>query len=79
MKTVIQYTFEKVPLTVTRTGKCTVCGKRAQRAATFYQTINPYNKDKDGNPKSYGVIYRELRVKADAWRKTPLMHARCAP
>lgn len=77
MKTIIQYTFERVPLTVSKVGKCTVCGERVKRATTFYQTINPYNKDEFGRPKSYAIIYRELRVKADAWRKIPPVHARC--
>jgi hypothetical protein len=79
VRTVIQYTFERVPLTVSKTGKCPECGERVKRATTFYQTINPYNKTEDGRPKTYKDIYPELQVEADEWRKIPPVHARCEP
>jgi hypothetical protein len=77
MRTVIQYTFERVPLTVSKVGKCLICGEKAKRATTFYQTINPYNKTEDGRVKTYKDIYPELREQADKWRKLPVTHARC--
>lgn len=59
--------FEQVTLPAQRAGKCPVCGKRVNRRTTFWQTINPWNKDADGNPKTYDQIRIELSAEFDAW------------
>lgn len=58
----ISYTFDEVK--VARTAK-TKDGKRRQR--TFSQTINPFNKNKNGKVKTRGEIHLELHKEADAW------------
>lgn len=40
--------------------RCTVCGKPHNRVLTSYQTLNPFNKNKDGLPKTRAEIYPEL-------------------
>ena len=42
-------------------------GKWRQQTKTFFQTINPFNKDEDGLPKSRNQIIAELRAERDAW------------
>jgi hypothetical protein len=43
---------------------------------TFEQTINPWNKNKDGNPKTYSEIIVELDEKANNW-KPDFTHEKC--
>lgn len=62
------YVFQEVKRSVTRKLKCRVCGKPFQRSTTFSQTINPFNKTAEGQPKTYAEIWRELGVEADAWQ-----------
>lgn len=71
------YRFERVPLTATKSVRCTVCGKKIRRQRTFEQTINPFNKTADGQVKTYKHIYPELEAKATAWKAEPETHAKC--
>lgn len=43
-------------------------GKKKQK--TFSQTINPWNKKKDGTPKTRSEIFQELVKEAEVWAKT---------
>lgn len=63
------YTFDEIrwPSGV-RKLKCRTCGKRFTRSRTFTQTVNPYNKNADGQVKTRGEIYKELRDEAAAWQ-----------
>ena len=42
-------------------------GKWRQETRTFMQTINPFNIDADGLPKSGERIMVEIRAERDAW------------
>jgi hypothetical protein len=42
-------------------------GKRHRKTKTFSQTVNPYNRDKNGTPKSRGQIYAELLKEREEW------------
>lgn len=42
-------------------------GKKHQQTKKFYQTINPFNKDKDGFPKNREQILAEIKAERDAW------------
>ncbi|MDR0388440.1 MAG: hypothetical protein LBH73_00020 [Spirochaetaceae bacterium] len=44
-------------------------GHKRQKTKTFSQTVNPFNRDKNGAPKSRRQIYEELFRKRDAWLK----------
>lgn len=42
---------------------CTKCGKKRQRTITASQTLNPFNKNKDGEVKSAHEIVRENKTR----------------
>jgi len=42
-------------------------GKRKQETKVFMQTVNPFNKDAYGVPKTPEQIVAELRQERDAW------------
>lgn len=72
------YRFAEVPVYAEKSVPCTVCGKRVRRERKFVQTLNPFNKDADGNVKNADQIRVELRAKADAWKSEPETHPKCA-
>ena len=42
-------------------------GRARQETRVFMQTINPFNKDENGLPKSRAQIQQELLVERKAW------------
>lgn len=44
------------------------CGKKLARQQTFWQTLNPFNTNAEGQPKTSSEIYAELDAEADAWQ-----------
>lgn len=44
-------------------------GKRRQETKVFSQTLNPFNKNAAGIPKSSSEIWDELRAEAKAWKE----------
>lgn len=71
------YTFREVSRHVEKSGKCAICGKPAKRSEKLFQTINPFNTNAAGVPKSRDEIYAELNVKAVEWRAAPVKHQKC--
>jgi hypothetical protein len=71
----VTWRYEAVKFPVKKSFTCTVCGRRGQRSKTFRQTINPFNKNADGVPKTYREIWAELEVVAAGW--FPTVHAGC--
>lgn len=57
--------FEEVKLKATR--HWTENGKRRQETKTFSQTINPFNKNADGQVKSRFEIMQELEEQRYQW------------
>ena len=45
-------TFERIEQKRSVTYTCTKCGKKKTKVVSYSETINPFNKDKDGNVKS---------------------------
>lgn len=68
-------TFTPVKLASRKKFLCRVCGRPGFRSRTFWQTINPLNKNAAGQPKTYDEIWQELQCAAIAWR--PDVHVRC--
>lgn len=64
------YTFQEVKRTRTDKYKCP-CGKRFQRTVSATQTINPFNRNADGIPKTYPEIWKELGPKVAAMKSDP--------
>ena len=58
--------FEEVALKGVRRWK-DADGKKHQETKKFWQTINPFNKDENGLPKTREQIYDELKAKRAAW------------
>lgn len=62
--------FEEVKLTAEKSVKCTEgCGRTLKRRKKFWQTINPFNTNKDGSMKDRQEIYAKLREKANIWKQ----------
>lgn len=59
--------FQEVKHTEKRKGKCLICGKQNTRCKTFMNTINPFNKDKDGNVKQYSQVLGDVINKGKKW------------
>jgi hypothetical protein len=68
--------FDPVKRYARRVGKCPVCGKAAARQITLHQTLNPYNLNADGVPKTWKEIQEELAKEAKAWNPD-LTHEKC--
>jgi hypothetical protein len=66
-------TFDEIRDSVKVTGICKVCTKKCTRTVSDYQTLNPYNKNKNGQPKSAFEIRKEVEKsvseKADKLRQ----------
>lgn len=58
--------FQEVSLSFTHRWK-DESGKRRQKTKKFSQTINPWNVNDEGNPRTYAEIMVELRRLGDAW------------
>jgi hypothetical protein len=69
--------FQVIPMTVRKSVKCSSCGKRIQRQRTFEQTVNPWNKNADGEPKTVQEILEEHRVRAAEWKQEPAKCSQC--
>lgn len=64
--------FEEVKMNTSKSVKCAGgCGRRLSRSKTFMQTLNPFNKNKEGQVKSRREIYDELHAELTAWHKQP--------
>ena len=42
-------------------------GKKRQQTKEFWQTVNPFNRGPDGQPKTSDQILMELKVERDRW------------
>lgn len=69
--------FQEVRRTASRTVACIGCGKKLKRQRTFEQTINPFNRNGDGEVKSYAEIWKELGEECDAWQPHPQTCTAC--
>ena len=59
--------FKQIKARREKSGKCPACGKRVMRRATFENTVNPFNKNKDGNIKSDSEVRQDVNAQADKW------------
>jgi hypothetical protein len=70
MSRMIRTTFDIVEVRGEKSYKCT-CGRRCKRAKKFWQSINPWNKNLEGQVKGPGEIRTELWAEEKAWRAVP--------
>lgn len=71
------YYYDRIEARGFKGGRCAVCGKNAERSRTFGQTLNPFNRDDTGAPKTAEQINREVIRQVRAWEAEPVVHARC--
>jgi hypothetical protein len=64
------YTFEKVSIKRKRSYRDSE-GKKRQKTKEFYQTLNPFNKTKDGKLKTESQIRVEIEAEAKKWMELP--------
>lgn len=69
------YTFRKMQTYRERRFTCEVCGRRAVRKQTFWQTVSPFNRREDGTPKTPQEVLDAVQAQADAW--WPTRHEKC--
>jgi hypothetical protein len=62
----MKHVFQEVAITATKRW-VDASGKRRQQTKKFFQTINPYNKGKDGMPKTREQILTEIAADRAAW------------
>ncbi len=69
--------FREIKINGEKSGKCSVCGKKATRSEVFFQTLNPWNKLLSGELKAKEDIFEELKVEKEAWLNLPVIHKKC--
>lgn len=69
--------FPVVKLKASRSGTCSVCHAGRRRARTFEQTLNPWNKNSNGQPKTREEAMAELTIEAQQWTQGPLVCRAC--
>lgn len=65
----MRYTFNEVAIKATRKW-IDADGKKRQQTRKFLQTLNPFNRNAKGDPKSRDEIMTELIAERDAWLST---------
>ena len=60
--TTIRYTFDEIKESKKVSGVCKKCSKRRTRTVSNSQTVNPYNRNKDGQPKLRHEIREEVSL-----------------
>lgn len=73
----VHYRFDSVKRTRQKRVRCSVCGKSMRRQRTVQQTINPWNKNSDGEIKTREEIWTELGQELDTWENEPEEHDKC--
>lgn len=61
------YRFEEIKRQAKKRVPCETCGKKVTRQRTFSQTVNPFNKNADGDPKTEREISEELTAECHEW------------
>ena len=61
------YKFREVRHPSRKRGKCPACGKVVTRSIMFTQTLNPFNKNADGEVKTVNQIWVELQAASKEW------------
>lgn len=72
-------TFREVAIRGSKSVKCSHgCGRTLRRQRKFWQTLNPFNKNKSGEVKTPVEIQIELRNERDTWIAEPETCVHCA-
>jgi uncharacterized C2H2 Zn-finger protein len=69
--------FEVVKFYGEKNLPCPGCGKKTRRRRTFEATINPWNVNGMGEPKTRREVSEDLRKEAAGWKQVPERHNAC--
>ncbi len=69
-----RYVFSEVFVKGVKRWKDPVSGKPRQETRKFLQTINPFNKNASGVPKTRDEIMAEIKRERDEWLAVPPQH-----
>lgn len=72
------YTFPVVHYRATKNLPCPGCGKKVRRQWTVEHTVNPYNRNPDGQPKTHEEVFEAARAEGRQWEQEPVTCSRCA-
>lgn len=71
-------TFNEVAIYGQKSVKCAAgCKRTLRRSRKFWQTLNPFNKNAAGEPKTRGEIQDELIAQRGAWLIEPEVCSHC--
>jgi len=70
--------FEQVKRSSQKRMPCDGCGKVVTRKETRWQTLNPFNRNATGEPKTVEEVHAELGLELEAWRRIPVVCKACA-
>lgn len=73
----MNHTFPVVSIARAVKGNCPVCGKSNIRRQRFEHTVNPFNRNADGAPKTREEVFKDVQEEANAWRPDHT-HRACA-
>jgi len=73
----MKITFYEISRYGEKNCKCSKCGKKIKRKRKFYQTLNPWNKNKDGALKIKSEIELELSQSIKKWLNEPEICKKC--
>jgi len=59
--------YEEVEAVREQRGKCPTCGKWVVRKHSVINTVNPFNKNADGYPKTHREVREAVEAKANEW------------
>lgn len=62
------HVFEKISIKRTK-HYVDSSGKKRRKTVEFYQTLNPFNKNKDGSLKTREDIMEAITAEAETWLK----------
>ena len=75
---IVHVQFQEVTMRMQKALRCDGCGKRVTRTRTVSQTLNPFNRRSDGEPKTEQDIRSELEVLLERWALIPVVCKGCA-
>jgi hypothetical protein len=61
-------TYAQIKRTAKRKVTCETCGRKFSRQRTFSNTINPFNKNDRGFPKTYDEVLADVIAMARVWQ-----------
>lgn len=70
-------TFASVKRSAVLKGACTECGRKRTRTATVENTINPFNRNSDGLPKSRAEVTVDVERQLAEIKAQPFVCASC--